>query len=330
MKNFLAPDIYFDPRYGKICEIIEGGKAEIFDYESANGRVYHQFIRRKIGIGGDDRGYCDLITPYGYGGPLIVSCTGEKDILVKEFEEAFSVYCRENHIVSEFIRFHPLVGNALDFTSVYDVRYFRHTVATNLRDYEDPFMAEFSKSCRKSVRRAQAQGIGYEIIERPASLDEFIPIYYETMKRNNAGSFYYFGKEYFDGFLDRFRDNIIIVNAVYEGKVISAEMCFVWEPYIHSHLAGTLDAYLDMSPDYIIMYAIMEWGKRNGYQFIHTGGGNSNDPEDPLYLFKKKFAKNTDFDFYIGRRIWDQEAYDALCALAGPNDTGFFPAYRRR
>ena len=325
-----APDIYFDPRYGQVCELIEGGAAGTFDYVCGEGRIVHQFIRRRIQPDVDGATWYDLITPYGYGGPLILSCTGDRDALVRGFEEAFSVYCRKERIVSEFIRFHPLLENALDFKSVYDVIYCRHTVATNLGDYEDPFLSEFSKSCRKSVRRGLNQGITYEIVEKPDSLDGFLPIYYETMRRNRAERFYFFDKAYFDRCLELFRENIVLVNAVYEGKVISAEMYFVWGPYIHSHLAGTLDACLDLSPDYVIMYGIMEWGKKNGYRYIHTGGGTSNDPEDPLYLFKKKFGKNTDFDFYVGKRIWDQDIYDRLCDRLGRDETGFFPAYRRR
>lgn len=325
-----VPDIYFDPRYGKTCELIEVGTAKTFDYACEHGRIVHQFIQRRIEQEVDGETWSDLITPYGYGGPLILSCTGDREALVRGFEEAFSLYCRENRIVSEFVRFHPLVENALDFGSVYDVIYSRHTVATNLKDYENPFLSEFSKSCRKSVRRGLNQGITFEIMEKPASLDGFLPIYYETMARNHAEAFYYFDRGYFDCCLELFRDHIVLGNAMYEGKIIASEMYFVWGRYIHSHLAGTLDAYLDMSPDYVIMYGIMEWGKQNGYQYIHTGGGTSSDPEDPLYLYKKKFGKNTDLDFYIGKRIWDQDIYDRLCDRLGRDDSGFFPAYRRR
>ena len=330
MEKQITPDIYFDPRYGKTCESIESGKAETFEFESVHGRISHQFIRRKIDFEVNGKTYYDLITPYGYGGPLVVSCTGDKEALIQGFQQAFSDYCQENHVVSEFIRFHPIINNVQDFESVYSVSYSRHTVATNLRDYGDPFQSEFSKSCRKGIRRAIRQGVTCEVIEKPDSLDTFIPIYYETLIRNHADSFYFFGKQYFDRCLELFRDNIVLINALYEGKVIASELYFVWGEYIHSHLSGTLNSFLHLSPDYVIMNDIMEWGKKNGYYLIFTGGGTTNDPEDPLYLFKKKFAKNTDFDFYIGRRIWDQAAYDALCALAGRNETGFFPAYRRR
>ena len=330
METITAPDIYFDPRYGKTCESIEGGKAEVFEYKSAHGRIVHQFIQRRINFEVNGKTYYDLITPYGYGGPLVVSCTGDKEALIKGFQEAFSDYCKENHVVSEFVRFHPMIGNASDFGSMYEVNFSRYTVATNLRDYEDPFQAEFSKSCRKSIRRSIQRGVTYEIIEKPESFDVFIPIYYETMARNHADSFYFFDREYFDRCLQYFRDSIVLVNALFEGKVIASELCFVWGSYIHSHLSGTLDAYLDMSPDYVIMYGIMEWGKAHGYHFIHTGGGTTNEADDPLYLFKKKFGKNTDFEFYTGKKIWDQEIYDALCTTIDEQSSFFFPMYRGR
>lgn len=67
----------------------------------------------------------------------------------------FTKYCIDNYIVSEFIRFHPIFENALDFKGIYDVAYSRHTVGTNLKDYDDPVQAEFSKSLRREIRKAE-------------------------------------------------------------------------------------------------------------------------------------------------------------------------------
>ena len=43
MERCLIPDIYFDPRYGKTCELIEAGEAKTFEYASEQGRI----IQRK-------------------------------------------------------------------------------------------------------------------------------------------------------------------------------------------------------------------------------------------------------------------------------------------
>lgn len=64
---------------------------------------------------------------------------------MKGFEKAFGEYCQENQVVSEFVRFHPLVENAMDFQSCCEVAHSRNTVGTDLEAYQDPFMDEFSK-----------------------------------------------------------------------------------------------------------------------------------------------------------------------------------------
>ena len=63
---------------------------------------------------------------------------------------------------------------------------------------------------------------------------------------------------------------------------------------------------------------------------IHHGGGRSSSEEDNLYKFKKQFAKNTKFDFYLGKKIWNKEIYNKLCnEVKVSKDEEYFPAYRK-
>ncbi len=325
-------DIYFTKKYGKLCEEIEHGNCENFEFQSENGSVQHMFIKRPIEDLVENVQYYDIITPYGYGGPMMYANSEEvKEALGKEFEEAFSKYCIENHIVSEFVRFHPVKENAKDFMQMYQAQCIRKTLGTNLADYEDPVQSEFSKGCRKSIRQAMRKGITYRVTKCPDNIDGFMEIYYSTMKRDNASDFYYFDKRYFDKILELLKDNVLFVEAVYEEKVIAAGLYFISDGMIHIHLSGTLSEYLYLSPAYILRYATALWGKENGYQLIHHGGGTSNSPDNSLYKFKKQFAKNTEFDFYIGKKIWNQPIYNALCEITGNQQEGdFFPAYRKR
>lgn len=324
-------DIYFEPNYGKICEKIENGKCEIFEYSSGLGTVYHMFIKREIDTKIDDTVWYDLITPYGYGGPVIKECRKDcRAELIKEFEYEFEKYCKENRIVSEFIRFHPIVGNANDFKDMYHVSYIRNTVGTNLADFVDPFQSEFSKSCRKNIRRALKAGVSYRITKNPSNLDNFKKIYYSTMDRNKADDFYYFDDDYFQQCLKLLREHLLLVEAVYEDQIIAAGLYFVYDKTIHIHLSGTLSEFLHLSPAYILRYAVTDWGKENGYQLIHHGGGRSNSPNDNLYLFKKRFGQNTEFKFHIGKKVWNEEIYKELCNIKGiDNQVDFFPAYRK-
>lgn len=321
----IAVDIYFDENYGKLYEEIEGGKQEVFDFSCEHGSVRHQFIKRPI-----DGQWFDLITPYGYGGPVIINANN-KEALVQAFEKAFEGYCAQNHIVSEFVRFHPVENNAEDFQSVYKCENIRYTVGTNLKDYDDPIQEEFTKQCRKNIRQILKKGVSYRITERPEDLSKFTEIYYATMERNAATDFYFFPQEYFDRCISAFRDRLLLIEALWEEDVIAAGLYLLGDKTVHIHLTGTREEFLYLSPEYILRYAVTLWAKDHGYEWIHNGGGRSNSEDDPLYKFKKQFGKNTQFDFYIGKKIWNKEMYGRLCQDNNISpDVSFFPAYRSK
>lgn len=350
----MAVDLYFDENYGTLYEKIEGGVATSFLYESELGKISHQFILREIPseLTGGQKLY-DIVSPYGYGGPVIEEVRGgalshgessqrvlspdepsQDEVtqkLVTEFETAFTQYCAEHSIVSEFVRFHPIVGNGVDFEKIYHSTWDRHTLGTNLKDFEDPVAAEFTKHCRKRIRQALNKGVTYKITEKPTDLSGFKEIYYDTMDRNEAGDYYYFDDEYFNNCIKYYGENLLLVEAIFEEKVIAAGMYFTYGKLIHIHLSGTRHEYLNMSPAYVLRYALALWGKEHGYEMIHHGGGRSNAPDDSLYLFKEQFATNTKFDFYVGRKVWMKDKYLELCEKVGADPDGaFFPAYRQR
>src|SRR5690606_41134865 len=164
------------PSYGKLYEDIESGKCEYFEFNHELGNISYVFLKRSI-----CEGLYDIVSPYGYGGPVIrVSKKGREKELVKEFQKEFSKYCEEQNIITEFVRFHPILENHRNFEEIYEIEYSRKTVGTNLSKYDDPFNDEFSKSCRKNVRNALNKGVSFQVTEKPEDISEFKKIYYST------------------------------------------------------------------------------------------------------------------------------------------------------
>ena len=323
-------DIYFEERYGLLYESVENGRACVWKYEGVEGCVRHQFLMRQIPIELNDGPWYDLITPYGYGGPLIekISDGYTKEDLIKAFNLEFYKYCKENKIVSEFVRFHPLTDNGVDFCSVYNSELNRYTLGTSLLE-DDPVLSEFSKGCRKTIRQVYSKGVEFRMIKAPKNIDTFVSIYYENMQRKEANEFYFFSKEYFDALLSAFRDKLLLAEAIYDEKVIASGLYFLSDGVIHVHLSGTDSEYLSLSPAYVLKHGTVCWGKENGCKIVHYGGGLSSSKEDALFLFKKKFAQKTEFPFYVGKKIWNEEVYDRLCVKKSvKKETEFFPAYR--
>lgn len=320
-------DIYFEEEYAKLYEKIENGEIKEFILKNKNGTIKNLFLKRKI----EKSDYFDIITPYGYGGPIILEASNKQELL-KEYSEEFSLYCKENNIVSEFIRFHPIYMNAIDFKDIYTVEYCRKTVGTNLKDYCDPIQEEFSKNARREIKQALKKDIKIHIIEKPENLDNFKKLYYETMERNNASDYYYFDEIYFNEMILNLKDYILVVELEYEGEIIASEIYLIKDKILHAHLLGSSAKLLELNAGSFVESIAANWGKEHEYNYIHHGGGRTSDPEDSLFKYKKKFGKNTEFDFYIGKKIWNKDVYNKLVEekelTEKEKESQFFPLYR--
>ena len=322
------PDIYFEPEYAKLYET-EDSRAVEYRFECEHGLITNLFLKRTIvfpqleGIQ-----YYDIVTPYGYGGPVIHWAT-DKEKLINAYMEDFRRFSKQERIVSEFIRFHPIIANGVDFKEAYNTIYDRKTVGTNLT-FDDVIGTEFSKHKRKDIRRIlKDPQIRFEVDEHPGDLADFLPVYYSTMDRDGADGYYYFDKAYFDRMLAAFPEHITTGKVFHGEKLIAMGVYFRYGKYLHAHLSGTLSEYLDYSPAYILKYALALYGHEKGYEVIHYGGGSSSSPENSLYRFKREFGRNTQFDFYIAKKIWDENAYRMICkAVNADMNSSFFPAYR--
>lgn len=323
-------DIYFDKKYGELYE--EKGISSLVNYSltSELGTIEYNFLKRKIVLESIEleEDWFDIITPYGYGGPCILNSRDTKK-LVAEFEKEFSKYCKENKIVSEFVTFNPLVGNAEDFKDIYDLNLGKYTVGTDLKYGLETLNKEFSKSTRKQIRGIlKNDNISLQMVKSPKSLKEFKEIYYQTMERREASKFYYFDEKYFENLLLDFQEKILLCNVLYKEKIIASSLNLLSNKTIHVHLSGTNTDYLKYSPAYLLKYGVANWGIDNEFEMIHYGGGKTNQKDDSLFLFKKKFGKNTMFKLYYGAKIHNFNMYNYLTEISGSKDIEFFPKYR--
>lgn len=322
------PDIYFEPDYAELYETEENRAVE-YRFECEYGFITNLFLKRQIDIKlPDEVQYFDIVTPYGYGGPVIHR-TNDKEKLIQAYMDDFGRYTEKEHIIAEFVRFHPILGNGVDFKEVYKSIFDRKTVGTNLT-YDDVVAKEFSKHKRKDIRKAlKNPEIRYEVTENPSTLQDFLKIYYSTMDRDKADDYYYFKPDYFQTMLEKFREHITAGRVFLGDQLIAMGVYFRYGKYLHAHLSGTLSEYLDYSPANILKYALAVYGHENGYEVIHYGGGTSRSPENGVYKFKKEFGKNTEFDFYIAKKVWNEEIYKQICSTVGADvNSDFFPAYR--
>jgi len=320
-------EINFTEPYGRLYETIEDGELVIFDFENEYGKVRNMFIKRKIPFDLEEKVFFDIITPYGYGGPVIQETTDEKKLLAGYFE-AFSNYCQINDIITEFIRF-----DLFENTQVKDQFYGEISLVGNtiVRDLNLPIKQDIRKKLFQNARSAKEKGVEISMDRTGECIDEFLKVYYSTMDRNKANEYYYFKKSFFEQIHETLKDHFLYVFATLDGKVISSTLVLIGEKSAYDFLAGTAEKFYSYYPEVLIKLAIIQNLKDRGFVKYIFGGGHNG--EDGIYLHKKGYARNGDYPFYVGKKVHDPIIYEKLIELRkafGDFDmeTSFFPKYR--
>ena len=328
-------DVYHLPQYAKTFQINGDGEPLLFYFQSENTKAINVVMKRHIA--GDERfSHCDgkdimsdIITPYGYGGFLI---EGERDYkTIGRLNEEYTTYCAKKGIVSEFVRFHPLLQNHIGLESVYDMTQLGKTIHMDLSSPEIIY-ANIGSKTRNRLRKAEAAGLRFRTDNTWDVFLSFKDIYEQTMDRNNADAYYYFGEDYYKSVMNDLKDHATVGCAVFNDEIVAAVILLFGNRKMHIHLTGSRQEYLHLSPVAFLYHQAALWGYQNGIDTAHLGGGVGAS-EDSLYRFKCNFNKNPGHYFVIGRKKFDDAAYDKLlgCRKDDPSfdpDTNFFPAYR--
>lgn len=336
VKSFDTYDVYYLYDYTKAFQLHGDGDPILFYFVDEYIRAINVVMKRDIEKDINFRGLIqpnttfDITTPYGYGGFLIEGEVNEKSI--RKLNDEYSSYCRSENIVSEFVRFHPVLKNSVMNKQIYEVVDLSSTITIQLES-KYKIWADISSKNKNHLRKAIKSGVKVYWGRSPELIDSFITLYNATMKNNDAVQYYYFGREFYESIFEDLKYNNIFFYAVYENKIISMSIILMVNGNMHYHLSGSDKDYRSLSATNLLLYEAALWGCENGFNTFHLGGGLGSK-EDDLYEFKKAFNKNSDTYFSIGRKIFDQEKYNFLLKIRFDGSEhnildSYFPTYRK-
>lgn len=328
VRSFESYDVYYLSGYAKAFYIHGDGQPLLFYYEAENIRGINVVMKRDIS---DDsyfmdkiqkNTFFDLITPYGYGGWLIVG-NGDKKMLFKEYE----AWCQGHGIVSEFVRYHPMLKNSELSNSFYDVVLLGNTVAIDLSS-QDIIWENFTSKNRNVIRKAQKSGVRVYHGNYPEAYRRFKEVYNRTMDFDHATKYYYFSDDFYDSICNDLSEQSQVFWAELDGKIISVAIMISSNGKMNYHLSGFLREYQSIAPTNLLLYKAALWGCMNGYNTLHLGGGVGSK-EDSLYKFKSAFNRKEVQQFAIGKKIYLDEIYKQLSLLKDIDENQmYFPIYR--
>ena len=319
-------DVYHMAAYVKAFQLHGDGEPQLLYYEAEGLRAIYVYMKRKTSI----EGYFDSVTPYGYGGVLFEGDISEHNL--RSFWKAYKEKMLEEGIVDNFVRYHPVLANAFPMKCISNVIDLGKTIAIDLSSPEIIWDNITSKN-RNMIRKAEKNGVEIHHGKDLELFQDFKHIYNATMDKDHAEDYYYFGDAFYESIHRDLNDNYEMFYATLNGVIIAMSIMLYANNQMHYHLSGSLLEYRNLAPTNLLLYKAALWGCEKGFKTFHLGGGVGSG-EDNLYKFKEGFNRNSDYQFSIGKEIFDQERYNELVAIRTKEDASFnpesqyFPLYR--
>ena len=301
-------DFFYHPGFASTCQDTIDRHHQVRCAALTQGEdvLLYPFVERQLTqISGKD--LKDITGLYGRGG---VSTNIKDAAVIGKFYEGFQGYCRENHIICGFDRFHPVTKNhlwAFPQSHIFETGQF---VVLDLSSPINEIEHRFEHEQRKSIKKAERAGV--EIIEGKGldHLDAFLEVYHATLDRRGAESFYYFPKAFYQGLFEKVPGKVIFFYARYEQRLISCELVVFDGLYCHSYLGGTLFEYRHLCANAMLKRDIIRYFKQQHCRYFLLGGGNS--PDDGIFRYKSGFSPQGAVPSYVGGKVYDTGAYEGL------------------
>ena len=300
-------DIYYQPEFLDLEAELIHGQYEIFTLTNrSNHNIFiYPYIKIPHVNGLDD--YFDIISPYGYAGPY---CNNSDFFNIGEKE--FLNYAKNQKIVSEFVRYHFIYNENLQFSQNIQNEHNRTVVIIDLNyKWEHIWMNHVSQNNRNYSNRFNRDGFGLRISETEENIDNFIQMYYQTMENINAEETFFYPATYFYKLFATLKGKVLLGEIIKDNIIYSSVLFFVCGGFVQLYLNGRNLNYKKLPSNVPLYLNIAKWAIDNHLKILNIGGGRTNDSSDSLFFYKYHISNQTR-KFYIGKRIHNIDIYNYL------------------
>lgn len=316
----------------RILERYTGHRAELFVYESGEGRIAYPYLLRPVGdlpcAAGLGEGRWDTVTP-DYTGPLATGVVGPED--AARFAEAFAGSCRERGIVAEFAHLNPWHAS-LACLEAGGVTNDREVVYVDLTWGMDRILERsLTSDARRALKQAGNAGVRTRFATSRQDVLDFHRLHDLTMQRRGAQARYFHPAEYFLSFLETMPDHSFLALAELDGRVVAGGIYVHDDTDVYWHLSAADMEHQRARPVNAFHLHAIRWAVEAGKQRLLCGGGYAEG--DGVFRFKASFSPLR-APFRVYRRIHDAEIHARLVDSwsrrhhVPPRDAAYFPAYR--
>ncbi len=317
------------------------GEGEPFAFVADDGgeRLVWPYLRKPVCLPGDDEeiaGSAEVRSCYGYPGPV---CTPDPSSgFLAEASQGLLALWRDEGVVNAFTRLHPVLQNhrLVEAMPAFQTRSetVRHgkTVSIDLRLDGKTRFSKYAASFRNGIRRNQRAGYQTILDTSLRYLDVFYRFYQAAMDKNNASSYYYFSRDYFERLISHQRGTVHLFVTLTGDTPACTALYSAHQKQMQSLFMMNNPDLLKMAPSRTLIEDVAAWGQANGFVDLHLGGGRGG-AEDSLFDFKASFS-DLHRSFYTHRLVVDEREYRDLVAARESLEPlslnePYFPAWRK-
>lgn len=204
-----------------------------------------------------------------YLGPIFLKKVEQAAIF-----KAIKMKLKKNHIIYAEFR-----NQELDYDQLIKISGFaiekHYTYVTSLCKDEDKLLSQFSKSCKKSIKKAVKSGLKVEFTSNP----NFIDIYYEQLEQ-------VFAKHKMKPTYDKKRvellwkylhptGRLLATRVKYNDKIIATRIDMYWKNTMSSFGSASDQNFLKFRPNELARFHVMKFAGNKGIEkYDMTGSGD--------------------------------------------------------
>jgi len=331
-------EFYHWPAYVRLEADRMGGEAASLWVSAADGAWLLPVVVRTVanvpGVQPPATYWRDAVTPYGYPHPLYWVEDADEESYLDSALAALRIFLRSQGFVAVFARCSPLRHLSAAHAKQGHVVAHGPCYWVDLSQDADELNAQLRGRYRSYLRALERSGVEARWVSVAANLSQYVELYYRTMDRVGAASWYYFPRDYFEGLARVLGENLHLCSVGVDNRT-SALGLFADSGGVMQYLFSGVDESTGQPhATKLMMVFVRDWAKAAGLQVLHLGGGIG-AADDALSQFKRGFTRHSSI-FHTWRWVVDEDRYATLVAGweraagmgADPID-GYFPAYRK-
>ncbi len=307
---------FFSPEYYLAYKEVDEAPAYCFwGYKDEDNFLFYPFLKNSINALGYklDHDCFDISGAYNYNGPL-------GKVSDPEFVSAYNDLLQERllseNVVTEFVRYCPITRNRSNHNYTEQIDVLDNVFVDLSHGIDFVWANSYTQKLRTSIRKGASCGLSSDVFWGKEVNAELVKkaykIYANTMVRNQAEEFYYFGTEFVANLVDSMPQRVMMIVTYYDHQEISFELVVYDGDLSFALMRGTESDFFRLNPNTFQTNEIFKHLVDKGISVYSMGGGASRN--DSVYAFKRAFAKSCDNLFHIGTKVHYPDVYKQIQA----------------